>query len=262
VGLVLLPAALIAYFVGIFACLVGTWTRSRRALGAAAGAYGVAWALHLGAIARVGWLEGRFPLSTLEEYLLVLGWMVLTLHLAVWLRYRVDAAGLILPPLAAGLALAALLLPGSPQAVSESHRQVWFVVHTTLATLGTAALGLSCAMSVIYLLQDRALKAKSRLRALDRLPSLESCDRIGTVALMWGFPVLTLGICMGLVGSWLLHRELWSQGTKEAFSLLAWAVFGGVFVARLARGFRGRRSAWLTIAGFGLALGVVLGMGR
>jgi ABC-type uncharacterized transport system permease subunit len=42
--------------------------------------------------------------------------------------------------------------------------------------------------------------------------------------------------------------------------LLAWAVFAGLLLARGALGFRGRKSAYLTIAGFTLGLMTVVGM--
>ena len=261
-GLVLLPVALIAYFVGIFLFMVQTLRRTPGGRSGAMAALVVAWVLHLGAIVHHAMQVGRFPLGNLHEYLLVLGWVVLTLHLLVWLRTRVDAAGLILPPLAALMALGALLIPARSTRLPEGQEQAWFIFHTGLATVGMAALCVAFAMSVIYLIQDRSLKSKKRLRLLDRLPSIEACDRIGYHAVLWGFPLLTLGIATGLVWSYHEHHTVFTQGAKELFSYLAWAVFALLLYARLARGFRGRKSAYLTIAGFAFGLLVVLGMTR
>ena len=55
---------------------------------------------------------------------------------------------------------------------------------------------------------------------------------------------------------------LGNNGAKELFGLLAWGVFALLLYARLATGLRGRRSAYMTIAGFAFALMVVLGMTR
>ena len=263
-GLLLLPFALIAYFGAIFLSLVGTLTRSIAARRAEIALLSLAWVLHLAAIVREARLVGSFPLTNSAEYLLVLGWAVLTLHLALWFRQRVEVAGLILPPLAALMSLSALLLQArSIPPVPAAHQRGWFLFHTSLATLGTAALCVAFAMSLIYLFQDRALKNKRTLKVLERLPTLEACDRIGFHALLWGFPLLTLGIVTGLVWNWHLHGVLLgNNGPKELFGLLAWAVFALLLYARLARGFRGRRSAYMTIAGFALALLVVLGMNR
>jgi ABC-type uncharacterized transport system permease subunit len=264
VGLLLLPFSLIAYFVAIFLSIIGTLSRSAAARRAEIAMLSIAWLFHLGAIVREGIQDGGFPMANMSEYLLVLGWAVLSLHLWIWFRQHVDVVGLILPPLAALMALGALLLGARdlPPVPMEQQRG-WFVFHTALATLGTASLCVAFAMSVIYLFQDRALKAKRKLRLLERLPSLEVCDRIGYHAVLWGFPLLTLGIVTGLVWNWHLHGVLLgNNGYKQAFALLAWAVFALLLYARLARGFRGRKSAYMTIAGFAFALMVVLGMSR
>jgi ABC-type uncharacterized transport system permease subunit len=264
VGLLLLPFALIAYFAAIFLSFVGTLGRSAAARRGEITLLSLAWLLQLGAIVRQGHLVGGFPLTNVSEYLLVLGWVVLTFHLLVWFRQHVEAAGLILPPLAALMSLGALLLQArNIPPVPEAQQRGWFLFHTGLATVGTAALCVAFAMSLIYLFQDRALKTKRKLGVLERLPSLEACDRIGFHAVLWGFPLLTLGIVTGLVWNWHLHGVLLgNNGAKELFGLLAWAVFALLLYARLARGFRGRKSAYMTIAGFAFALMVVLGMSR
>jgi ABC-type uncharacterized transport system permease subunit len=264
VGLLLLPFALIAYFVAIFLSFVGTLGRSALARRGEIALLVLAWLFNLAAIVREARVTGGFPMTNSGQYLLVLGWVVLTMHLVLWFRQRVDVAGLILPPLAALMALGSLLLQARAiPPVPAAHQRGWFLFHTTLATLGTAALCVAFAMSLIYLFQDRALKTKRKLRVLERLPSLDACDRIGFHALLWGFPLLSLGVVTGLVWNWHLHGVvLGNNGPKELFGLLAWGVFGLLLYARLARGFRGRKSAYMTIAGFAFALMVVLGMSR
>ena len=46
---------------------------------------------------------------------------------------------------------------------------------------------------------------------------------------------------------------------RAALSLVTWLVFGGVLLLRVAAGWRGRRAAMGTIAGFILALLVLVG---
>ncbi len=261
-GLVLLPLAVIALFAGIFLSVVATSHRSERSRRFAAAALVAGWLLLAAAIVHEGTSRGHFPLTNMPEYLLGLAWLVLGVHLLVSFRFRVEAMALVLPPLSAALSLIALVLPARAVAVPAEQQRAWFIFHTTVSTVGMAALGVAFATAVMYLVQDRALKTKSRLRLLERLPSLEVCDRIGYHALLWGFPLLTLGIATGLVWSYHVHGSLWTQGAKQTFSVLAWAVFALLLYARLVRGFRGRKSAYVTIAGFALGLLVVLGMVR
>ena len=184
----------------------------------------------------------------------------MSLHLFVWFRLRVHGAGLVLPPLAALSAFAAwALLPLVAAADPGEATAGLLLFHTIVATLGMAILCLAFTMSVLYLLQDRALKSRKTLGLLERFPALEKCDQIGLHALVIGFLLLTVAIGTG-VG---VNAELgpaWSVGPKEIFPLLAWLVFAVTLAARTLLGYRGTHSAYLTIAGFTLGVLTVLGM--
>lgn len=259
-GPLLAPATLVAYIVGIFLVVVATYRKSDTVRTASTAVFVLAWGLHLATIAHQGWAVGRFPLGNAGEFLLALGWIVLTLHLLVTFRWNVAAAGVVLPPLAALMTLPALWLPARRASPEYEGQQFLFVFHTTTATVGIAALAVAFAMSLIYLAQDRALKSKRAPALLRRLPSLATCDRIGLLAVLWGFPLLTLGIATGSVWSFDHHGRPWVGGAKTAFPLLAWVVFAALLYARLVRGIGGRKSAWITIAGFGLGLLTILGI--
>ena len=118
-GEALLPAALIAYFSGIFLALVGVGTRSRAAQRAAIASLGIAWCLHLAAIVRLAVLTGHFPLSSMGEYLLVLSWAVLSAYLLLTLRFRMQGAGVLLPFLAFLMGATALAVPSREIAYSR-----------------------------------------------------------------------------------------------------------------------------------------------
>jgi len=52
---------------------------------------------------------------------------------------------------------------------------------------------LSFGASILYLMQERALKSKSSSGMFSRLPALQVIDDIGYRSLMLGFPFMTLG---------------------------------------------------------------------
>ena len=210
----------------------------------------------------LGVTAAAFPLRTGPEYLLVLGWFVLTLHLVLWFRSNVRAAALVLPPVSGLMVLSAFLFSAGTSQDDALRTEGWFVFHTSIATAGVAALAVSFAMSLLFLVKERALKSKRSLRVLEMLPTLEALDRLGFQALLYGFPLLTLGIATGMVYSAAVHSRLWIWGLKEIFPVIAWAVFAVILWARFARGVRGRRSAILAIAGFAFALLTFVGMVR
>jgi ABC-type transport system involved in cytochrome c biogenesis permease subunit len=260
--LLILPITLICYFLGIFFSFAGTGSRSRGIERAGAAFLVAGWLLHLLDIAYEGIRVGAFPMRNSAEYLLVLGWIVISLHLFLWFRQRILVAGVVLPPMAMVMTLAALLIPAPTVVLPPSQREGWFIFHTSVATVGMAALCVTFAMALTYLVQDRALKAKRSLKLLERLPSLDAVDRIGFHALLWGFPLLTLGIATGAIWSSIVKHRVWTGGPKEVFPVLAWIVFALLLYARLVRGFRGRKAAYVTIAGFALGLLTVVGMTR
>jgi len=259
---VVLAAALAFQVAGVALAVFGelknrvSWSRW------AAFALVAAWAGELATLVILGVHAQAFPLRTGPEYLLALGWFVLTLHLLLWFRSQVKAAALVLPPVAGVMVLSAFLMSVGASQDTLLRTQGWFVFHTSIATAGVAALAVSFAMSLLFLVKERALKAKRSLRVLERLPTLEALDRMGFEALLYGFPLLTLGIATGMVYSAAVHDRLWIWGVKEIFPVIAWAVFAGILWARFARGVRGRRSAILAIAGFAFALLTFVGMVR
>jgi ABC-type uncharacterized transport system permease subunit len=220
------------------------------------------WAAELVTLIVLGVTAGAFPLRTGPEYLLVLGWFVLTLHLVLWFRMQIRAAALVLPPVAGLMVLSAYLFSVGETQQQSLRTQGWFVFHTSIATAGVGALAVAFAMSLLFLVKEHALKAKRPLRVLEMLPTLEALDRLGFQALLYGFPLLTLGIATGMVYSAAVHHHLWIWGAKEVFPVLAWALFAVLLWARFARGVRGRRSAILAIAGFAFALLAFVGMVR
>ena len=259
---VLLIAALAVHVAGVALAAFGELRTRVGVSRLAALLLAAAWAGELAALIVLGVEAKAFPLRTGPEYLLALGWFVLTLHLLLWFRSQVRAAALVLPPVAGLMVLSALLLSVGASQDTVLGTQGWFVFHTSIATAGVAALAVSFAMSLLFLVKEHALKSKRSLRALERLPTLEALDRLGFQSLLYGFPLLTLGIATGMVYSAAVHDRLWIWGVKEIFPVIAWAVFAGILWARFARGVRGRRSAILAIAGFAFALLTFVGMVR
>lgn len=256
-----LPVALVGYIVSIVVAGIALRYDSEPMRRLASWLFVATWAVHLVAVVRQALILERLPLRTLGEYLLVLGWIVMTLFLWIWFRLRVQAAGVVLAPVAGAATLGALhFITAAAPTGAAARPSAWFLFHTTVSTLGMAILGVAFAMAVIYIFQDRALKSRKTLRLLERLPALERCDRIGVRALVIGFALLSLGIGTGVIVNSELHERMVTPGPKEIFAVLSWFVFAGILVARAMRGYRGRKAAYLTIAGFALGAATIVGM--
>lgn len=67
---------------------------------------------------------------------------------------------------------------------------------------------------------------------------------------MIGFLMLTLGIITGAVWAHSAWGSYWTWDPKETWSLITWLVYAALLHTRLMRGWRGKRLAILSIAGF------------
>ena len=97
----LLPATLTAYGVGILLASLVTVQRLPWARRAASVVFVATWVLHSATITQIAIQRDRFPLSNVSEFLLALGWSVLSMHLYLWFRVRAHSAALVLLPIAA-----------------------------------------------------------------------------------------------------------------------------------------------------------------
>lgn len=199
---------------------------------------------------------GRFPITQVGDSLWLLVWFLALAFLLIDAVYRLPTLGPILLPLIVVLGGVSLFFP---HGVRLESLPAWTPVHVVTNVLGFAAFALAAISSVAYLLQERRLKRKAPdLPA--RLPSLETLDRINFHALLFGFPLLTVGLTLGVtaaVTTGMLGRGWWSD-SKVMLSLTVWGFFAVVVVGRVARLRSGRSVAWLTVVGFTLVVVTLL----
>jgi ABC-type transport system involved in cytochrome c biogenesis permease subunit len=213
----------------------------------------------------VEWVAGgHYPILHRKETLSFLAWtMVIAYGLALY-RYHglasnfVPALGTFTLPLVALLTLAAMMTAESaglaPGLIIDGRAAWLHPVHTTLILFAYAAFFVVFAASVMYLLQERELKLKTFGANFHRLPSLATVDDIGRAAAGVGFMLLTLGILTGMIWSSTRDGRLWHNDPKEILAALTWLLYLILIHSRYLAGWRGRRVAWLGVAGFALVL--------
>ena len=204
--------------------------------------------------------SGHPPLDDAPGRISLLAWAAVLVYLVAAFFFRLEILGVVILPMAAVLILVSGFLPTEVVRVPEAIQPglLWF--HIAVATLGVAALFLAFGASIVYLIQERGLKAKRFSRILLRLPSLQRSETAGHRALLWGFPLLTVAIITGAVWSANVRSSYWQHLSQETLSLLAWAILGVVLYARVVTGWRGRKAAYLTIVAFAAALVRMLGL--
>lgn len=214
----------------------------------------LAWAAHTGAVAAL-FLAGRQPpLATVRDAALFLGWATTLNYLLVERLFRLQVAGTFVVPAVTLLLLYAGALPREGGLPAEVAGQLWVVVHAVVALGGYGAFALACAAGVMYLLQERQLRHKAFRLFYHRLPSLETLDGLAFRLVVFGFPLLVLAVTTGSLWARRLWGEPWFADPKVPWSLLTLAVYAVYIAVRARYGWRGRRPAYLAVAGFGLVL--------
>ena len=246
---VYLLLALGFYAVGALHALGGFLTRRRlqSSLPLVAALAGLA--VHTAALSQ-RWTEaGHFPAVGLHDISSFLAWAIVLAFLMTHLRSRVEVLGLVVYPVAFGLVLVSALTPASENE-SAALKSLFLPIHATFAVLGYGALFVACAMGVLYLIQERELKAKSTRTFYYLLPSLEQCDTLAGASVAVGLVFLTLAMITGVLWSHTVRGRYWSGDPKEWSALVAWGLYTVLLWARRRSGWGGHKAALLGIAGF------------
>ncbi|HZI16006.1 MAG TPA: cytochrome c biogenesis protein CcsA [Myxococcus sp.] len=181
-----------------------------------------------------------------------LAFLLLAIFLALDVRYRRPVIGAFLTPLAVTVLVPGLLLQGGQAPLPPGVRQPLLPLHISLALLGLAAFAVAAGVGVMYLLMERQVRAKRFGLLFSRLPSLEFLDTLNRRLVVWGFIALSITLATGAF--FVTTGEGWNWDGKVIATLVAWSVFAALVNARIFAGWRGRRVALLTMAGFCLVL--------
>jgi cytochrome c-type biogenesis protein CcsB len=256
----LFQAALALYGLGTAGYLIHLAVQRPEAERAARLLTGLGFLVHT-AFFLVRWADsGHVPISNLFESLNFFAWTILLAFIILQIRLKATVLGAIVVPIAFLMAASSLGLDKGHEPLVPALQSRWLGVHTTLAFLGDAFFVIAFAGGVLYLVQERQLKTHKVGGFYHRLPSLDLLDRINYRSLTIGFPLLTLGIITGAIWAENAWGSYWSWDPKETWSLITWLIYAALVHARLTVGWRGRKAAYLSIAGFLAVLFTFLGV--
>jgi ABC-type uncharacterized transport system permease subunit len=199
---------------------------------------------------------GEFPLSDISQILNVSSFLIGIAYLLASYRFDVTVLGAFVAPLSLMLFLASGL--GSSYApVSPPVESAMLSLHILANVLGLVAFAIAFAAGLAYLLQESLLRRRQLTGVFQRLPSLGVLDTIGLRSVLTGFPLLTFGMVTGTF--WLVRSGGSQFFASQALGLVAWFIFAGVIVLRVAAGWQGRKAAMGTMMGFLFTLLVLVG---
>ena len=191
----------------------------------------------------------------------LLGLAVASVFFLVWWLYDAISLGLFALPVTFFMLIAPALGPDRYTFPSQGVRLSWLTAHIAALMLAYVGLGFSLLASILYLVQERRLKAKpkarfltaedSRWAPLDWLHPLDTLERISEATLEFGFPCMTVGLAIGAV----LVQEsslgaAYFLDPKIVATFISWAIYVVLLLVRRTAGLRGRKAAYLSGAVF------------
>lgn len=195
----------------------------------------------------------------------LLAWSILLAYFIGWRLLKSSFLSMTAAPLAMLLFILAYKVDHVFIELPGTLNELFIFLHIlpTYSSLGLLALAFGAAL--LFLHMDRKIKRKSKMTDFDReLPALGAYDRVNYLAVVFGFPLYTVGIAAGFVWAPLAWGRagavLGTWDPKEIFSLFVWFLYAATFYLRLVRGWRGRKAAIMIIIIFSVSAFSLLGV--
>src|SRR5579883_602366 len=242
-----LRVAAALYSLGLLHAILTLVRRREHLFRVALGAFSLGAVFHFVSIMEEGLINSRCPIGGLYETLSMCAFLLALLYLFVEWRYKVASLSVFVFPLVFVMALLGTL--GHPVAAWNNPllRKTWLTVHIVLVLLGYAALTLTVGASLLYLFQERELKAKKPSKFYYRLPALGTLDELIGRSMAVGFVLMTLAVIAASTWASIYLKSDWIGDPKIVIAFFTWGVYMALVVLRTAVGWRGRKAAWMTL---------------
>jgi cytochrome c-type biogenesis protein CcsB len=216
----------------------------------------VGWIFHLAATVLRGIAGGRVPWANMFEFGLTATALIVAVFLGTlfWrdLAYLgAFVSGFVL--LSLGIVTVNFYVDVVP--LPPALQSAWLVIHVFVASTATAFFALGAGLSILQLVRARS-EARQMAKAglLTTLPASSVLESLAYRLNVVGFVLWSFTLIAGAIWAERAWGRYWGWDTKEVWTFIIWVIFAGYIHARATRGWRGSRSAWLGIIGFGAVL--------
>ena len=211
----------------------------------------VGWLVQVVSIVLRGFSAGRLPLGNMYEFTSVICATVIGAWLAVKLRNRSLAIGVfVLLPVTLLMYVNGAVLHVAAAELQAALNSYWKWIHVTTVSLSSGVLMFAGIASAVYLLRHRwETHGAPATSVLAKLPDLATLDRIAYRTAILAFPVYTFAVVTGALWAEVAWGRYWNWDPKETCAFITWVISAGYLHARSTAGWRGVKSAWISVLG-------------
>ena len=217
----------------------------------ALGAFGLGALFQLVSIVELGMAQHQLPVNDIFETMSFCAWVITGTFLGIYYRYKAATLSVFIFPLVFIMTLIGALRNPVSSWSNPAIRNTWLAVHVVAALLGYAALLFTAAAAVVYLVQERQLKRKSKSSIFRVLPPLGTLDDLISKSLAAGFIFITIGIVIGSIWAFVEMGTSWIGDSSIGISFITWMVYLALVFFRVSAGWRGRKTAIFSIVALG-----------
>lgn len=194
------------------------------------------------------------PVTNLFEFTFLFANLLMILAILIDLVRKMPAITIAATPLSTIFLFTALLLATAPGEHSQKATSLWSVTHVLISLGAFGAFAFSFIGGILYLIEQQQLKGRPRPDMIGMMPSLQTLNNLIRVAIATGIVFLTIGGVIGYLYARTteLQGNSWRTDPKILLTTITWAAYGILFFASMRPLFRGRKTAWASIACFGL----------
>lgn len=206
--------------------------------------------------------EWYVPWSNWFESFSVFAVIISIEFLIIQLKQHLPILGVFVSPVVLIMMIVAVQSPFGTQipTLPPALQSYWMAIHVPVMFVAYGAFANAFAIGLAYLLQERQLKSKKPSHLCYRLPALEELDHLIYQIIWFAFPILTLGILLGARWAYDAWGRYWGWDAKETWAFITWLIYLIYLHFRLVAGWRGRKTAYLSLIGFGVVLFTYIGV--
>lgn len=200
----------------------------------------------------------RLPWGNMYEFSIAGGFGVLLAYSVMSLKRDLRWLGLFITvPVLLDLGLAITVLYTESAQLVPALRSYWLAIHVTAAIVCMGSFAVGAALSALYLVAARAEEhvaagqPAGRFGWLaERLPSSDRLDLMAYRIHAFMFPLWTFAVIAGSIWAEAAWGRYWGWDPKETWAFITWVIYAAYLHARATIGWRGKKAAYVAIAGF------------
>ncbi len=213
------------------------------------------WGLHLISIVLRGLATDRAPWGNMYEFVTLacaagIGAGLIMLRKPVLRPMWVF----VLTPVLILMFVAGDLLYATAAPVVPALQSYWLIIHVSIVSIGSGVFLISGVASLLFLLRirypDDATGHGGLGRLAQRLPHAQVLDRLAYRTTIFAFPLFGAGVVLGAIWAEAAWGRYWGWDPKETCAFITWVIYACYLHARATAGWRGVRSAWISVLGF------------